>query len=187
MSENHETKRGGSPHSRLQSVWENLEMWIGIVTVSLVVVIAFAQVVARYVVGQSLQWAEEVCKFGIIWMTFGGAAYSFRMGANIGVTFFVDHLPKNVAKVLAVLVHIVLIGCFVLLFVVGGERMMDQIAKNQVSTAARLPMWIPWLSIPFGSALTVARLIQQLISMLRNLRGQAPAEQTDAERTGENA
>lgn len=54
-----------------------------------------------------------------------------------------------------------------LLFAVGAERMMDQIAKHQVSTAARLPMWIPWLSIPFGSALTIVRLIEQLISMLR--------------------
>ena len=84
MSEN-KGEHSGAARSKIQAIWENLEMWIGIATVSLVVVIAFAQVVARYVVGQSLQWAEEVCKFGIIWMTFGGAAYSFRMGANIGV------------------------------------------------------------------------------------------------------
>ena len=166
MSEN-KGEHSGAARSKIQALWDNLEMWSGIATVSLVVVIAFAQVVARYVVGQSLQWAEEVCKFGIIWMTFGGAAYSFRMGANIGVTFFIDRLPPKAAKILALIVHVVLIGCFALLFAVGAERMMDQIAKHQVSTAARLPMWITWLSIPFGSALTIVRLIEQLISMLR--------------------
>lgn len=167
MSKEEHKKQGGNAMLRLRGMWENLEMNIGVAAVSVVVVIAFIQVVARYVVGQSLQWAEEICKFGIIWMTFGGAAYAFRMGANIGVSFLVDRLPRKAARVLAVVVQIVLIACFVLLFVVGTERMADQIVKHQVSTAARLPMWIPWLSVPFGSALTVARLVEQLPALLK--------------------
>ena len=154
--------------SILRRIWENLEMGIGVFTVSMVVIIAFAQVVARYVVGQSLSWAEEVCKFGIIWMSFGGAAYAFRQGANIGVTFLVDRLPEKVARPLKMVTQIIIIACFVLLFVVGTERMMDQIARTQMSTAARLPMWIPWLSVPVGSALTILRLLEQLISMLKH-------------------
>lgn len=162
-----EEKKTAGCTSVLKSIWENLEMGIGIATVSMVVVIAFAQVVARYVIGSSIEWAEEVCKFGIIWMTFGGAAYAFRQGANIGVTFAVDRLPEKVAHPLKIVTQVVLIACFVLLLIVGMERMMDQIARNQVSTAARLPMWIPWLSVPVGSALTIVRLTEQLISMLR--------------------
>jgi TRAP-type C4-dicarboxylate transport system permease small subunit len=142
--------------------WNNLEMGIGIVSIAVVTLLAFSNVIARYILGHSIQWAEEVCKFFVIWMTFGGAAYAFRLGVNIGVSFFIDRLPEKVAFWFGIVIKIVIIVFFAVLMANGFERVAEQIAKAQVSTAARIPMAIPYSAIPVGSALVIIRLSQQM-------------------------
>ncbi|MEC8794791.1 MAG: TRAP transporter small permease subunit, partial [Pseudomonadota bacterium] len=40
------------------------------ICMALIVVIMIAQVFARYVLGDSLIWAEELCRYLLIWQTF---------------------------------------------------------------------------------------------------------------------
>ena len=145
-------------------IWNNIEMGICVVSLGVVTVLAFSNVVGRYVLNTSIPWSEEVCKFFVIWICFGGAAYAYRVGANIGVSYFVEKLPPKIRFYFSTLSGLVIVGFFALLFYYGSIRVLDQIAVNQVSTAARIPLAIPYASVPIGAFLVIGRLFQQIVS-----------------------
>ena len=48
-------------------------------------VIIFANVVLRYSTNQSIEWAEEVARYMMVWLTFLGAGPVLRYGGHIAV------------------------------------------------------------------------------------------------------
>lgn len=152
----------------IKTFWENIEMSIGAIALAFAVIIAFSNVIARFVIGNSIDWSEEVCKFLVVWMAYGGSAYAFKMGANIGVSFFVDRLPEKAQIYIGVITDIIIILFYGILGYYGLFRVMDLFQKGQVSTAARVPLWLPYSAIPIGSFLVIIRLLQQLITSIKN-------------------
>jgi TRAP-type C4-dicarboxylate transport system permease small subunit len=154
--------------SIIKIIWENIEFSIGAIALASAVVIAFSNVIARFVIGNSIDWSEEVCKFLVVWMAYGGSAYAFKMGANIGVSFFVDRLSEKAQLYIGVITDIIIMLFYAILGYYGLLRVIDLIQKGQVSTAARVPLWLPYLAIPIGSVLVIIRLLQQLITNIKN-------------------
>ncbi len=148
-------------------VWNNVEMGICVVSLGVVTILAFSNVIGRYVFGSSIPWSEEVCKFFVIWICFGGAAYAYRVGANIGVSYFVHKLTPKAHLYFSAFSGLVIIGFFSILFYYGSIRVLHQIDVGQVSTAARIPLAIPYASVPIGAVLVVGRLLQQIVSNWR--------------------
>jgi len=59
------------------------------------VVLAFINVVARFVFNEGIDWAFELTSYLFIYSAFFAAAYLFRVSGNIKVDFLVDNLPKS--------------------------------------------------------------------------------------------
>lgn len=153
--------------SKLRLIWENLELSICLATMIAMTVIVFAQVVGRYVFSYSFSWSEEVARFLIVWVTFGGSAYAFRKGAHIGVTAVVNALPENLSFYVKFLSRILTIIFFIVLGYYGWEHTAHQFAIGQVAPATRLPVAIPYSAIPIGSLLVILRLIDQTIQDIK--------------------
>ncbi|MEO7335804.1 MAG: TRAP transporter small permease [Caldimonas sp.] len=64
--------------------------------------IAFGQVVARYVFNYSFVWALELVTFLFAGLIFIGISYGIRVGAHIGVDALVKSLSPAVARALAI-------------------------------------------------------------------------------------
>ncbi|MEX0827849.1 MAG: TRAP transporter small permease subunit, partial [Haliea sp.] len=47
----------------------------------------------RYVIGDSLSWAEELARYALIWSALVGSAVAYRRGAHIAMTMAIDLLP----------------------------------------------------------------------------------------------
>lgn len=71
---------------------------------SAMVVLIGAQVVARYLIGSTLPWTEEVARHLMIWMLFIGIAPAYRRGAHLGVDFMPDRLSNRVRAVVLIFV-----------------------------------------------------------------------------------
>lgn len=67
------------------------------------VVIMGVQVVFRYLLGDSLIWAEEVCRYLIIWMTFLFVGAAFQRGEMVAVELLVRAVPRPARLVLVML------------------------------------------------------------------------------------
>ncbi len=54
------------------------------------VLLAFVNVVLRYVFDMSLPWAAELTNYLFIWSALFGAAYGFKQGAHISITLVIE-------------------------------------------------------------------------------------------------
>ena len=68
--------------------------WALILLLAAMSVIIFTNVVMRYTTSNSLEWAEEVSRHMMIWLTFLGAGPVLRYGGHIAVENLQDALPR---------------------------------------------------------------------------------------------
>ncbi|MFZ5946228.1 MAG: TRAP transporter small permease [Bacillota bacterium] len=146
--------------------WDNIEVSICLISMLLVTVITFAQVVGRYVFSHSFGWSEEISRFLVVWITFGGSAYAFRKGAHIGVTALINKIPGRYRFYVYLMTRLITIFFFIVLGYHGLLHTMQQIANGQVAPATRLPIAIPYSAVPIGSALVIIRLLDQTVREL---------------------
>ena len=69
--------------------------WALIALLAAMSVIIFVNVALRYLTSHSLEWAEEVARHMMIWLTFLGAGPVLRYGGHIAVENLQDALPAR--------------------------------------------------------------------------------------------
>ncbi len=143
----------------LHHSWNALEIWISFICMSGALILCFTQVIVRYVFQSSISWSEEIAKWFVVWLTFAGSAYAFKVGAHIGVEAFVSILPAKPRRIVQWIADILTI-VFVLLMIFYGTLFLgESIEMGQVAPASRLPMAIAYAALPIGFSLVLFRLL----------------------------
>ncbi|RXJ92743.1 C4-dicarboxylate ABC transporter permease, partial [Arcobacter sp. CECT 8989] len=62
------------------------------------VLLAFINVVLRYIFDISLPWAAELTNYLFIWSSLFGAAYGFKQGSHISITLLIEKCSPIVMK-----------------------------------------------------------------------------------------
>ena len=123
----------------------------------------FINVIMRYVFLYPIYWAEELCRYLMVWMIFIGASQVTLQGGHVAVDIVPRLLPKRVNRVLAFLVNgMSIVFCVVLAYFAYKQMRRVKIA-HQISPAMELPMWLAYLAIPLGTVLMSIRYVQQMI------------------------
>src|SRR5215472_13354908 len=120
------------------------------------VLLNFANVVGRYLLGLSLLGADEVQIFIMVAMTFLGAAVVTRRNLHLRMDVLVRFLPAGVLAALA---------GFVLTQSYFYARQMWRIGRT--SDMAGVPMWIPHATVALGFALILVVALWRLARMTR--------------------
>ena len=71
-----------------------LETVICAILVTMTVVV-FSQVIARYVLQQSLSWSEELARFLLLWLSMLSAAYAYKIKAHFALQVVVSRFPEK--------------------------------------------------------------------------------------------
>lgn len=79
------------------------------------VLLAFVNVVLRYVFDMSLPWAAELTNYLFIWSALFGAAYGFKQGAHISITLLIEKFSPSVMKMFLLFANLLSI-IYLLLF-----------------------------------------------------------------------
>ena len=116
-------------------------------------VIIFCNVVLRYTTSQSIEWAEEVSRHLMIWVTFIGAGPVLRYGGHIAVENLQDALPKSVARLLRVIIAMLVGGMLVFLFWFGLEY-MDR-TQYQLTPSTQISFAYVYAGLPIGAAMAL--------------------------------
>jgi TRAP-type C4-dicarboxylate transport system permease small subunit len=122
------------------------------------VVIIFAQVVARYALSNSLSWSEELGRYIFVWMTFIGSAIAVRNKLHVALDMFVVRLPRSLQK-LCLMISYVSMMIFTGVVIYGGYKFVLK-GSNQISAALQLPMHYVYLVLPIGGGLIFFYLLK---------------------------
>jgi TRAP-type C4-dicarboxylate transport system permease small subunit len=127
--------------------------WALILMLAAMAVIIFANVLLRYLTNESIEWAEEVARHLMIWLTFVGAGPVLRYGGHIAVDNLQDGVPPGVAVGLRAVIALALLGFFVFMVWYGVLYMLR--AQYQTTAATQISFaWI-YASMPVGGELLV--------------------------------
>jgi TRAP-type C4-dicarboxylate transport system permease small subunit len=67
--------------------------WVVIAAFAVMVVVVSCQVLFRYFLNLSLDWADEVGRLTFIWAAFLGVPHGVKAGAHVGIDFVAKLLP----------------------------------------------------------------------------------------------
>lgn len=121
-----------------------------------VCVLNFTQVVGRYTAGSSLNWAEEIMRYSMLWvMMLGGTAAIYR-GDHMAVDTLLEAMPSRMAHLVrSLLFGIAGIFC-VLLVWYGWPAALSN--ANQSAAASGIPMIVPYMALPVGGVLMIVQI-----------------------------
>ena len=127
--------------------------------------VLFVNVVLRYGFSASTSWAEELIRYLMIWITFIGGGVCVRRGAHIRMDFIMTVIPPRFGLALSRAAYLLAAAFCAALAWYGFRLMAFTISHGQTSPALEVPMWVPYLAMPLGSALMTIHFIQAALAM----------------------
>ncbi len=76
-------------------MFEKIEKLVACVCVSIMAVLVFQNVIARYVFGNSLAVSDEMSTYLFVLMSFMGTAVAARRKAHLGLSIVTDHVSPR--------------------------------------------------------------------------------------------
>lgn len=129
--------------------------------------VAFVNVVTRYVVHYALAFTEEVVVSLFVWLTLLGTAIAFREGSHLAFTWVVDRAPRPLRRVSLWLSTAVGVTLFALLLWFGLREIQNERLLGTTSEALAVPQWWYTAGIPLVSALIITRIVQSAVRASR--------------------
>ena len=143
-----------------------LEVLCGLL-VGMIVLLVFAQVVARYVMNASMAWNEEATRLLFIYVIFFGFVVAVQTGRNLHVGVLVDSLPAGLRCWLRVLVHLVM-AVFLAVVTWQGAIMVQHVAAQR-TPALQISRAFFYAPIPAASVLLLCYLGARIVTLCREL------------------
>ena len=150
-------------------IWNHLEEGVCAVLLTVMALIAFANVAVRYLTNYSFAFTEEVEVSALVYLTMFGGAAAFRKGLHLGLDFINARLPRSIRKIVLVLSFLLVVLLFGTLTYYGILQIRDEMELETLSEALEVPQWIYTVAIPLGSVLIIVRTAEQMISRWRDM------------------
>ena len=159
---------------RFEAGFVALNKWLLIAILATMSVIIFANVGLRYLTSQSIEWAEEVARHLMIWLTFLGCGPVLRYGGHIAIDNLQDGLPPAMARGVRVLIACLLL-VFWACFVYFGLEYMDR-TQYQLTPATQISFATIYAALPVGMALCIVHGLLIVRDYVRERRFAADAQ-----------
>lgn len=142
---------------------QNLEEFLLVLFLAAMAVIMGIQVLARYVLGMSLSWSEEVARYLFIWSGFLSVSYCTKKCVSIKIEQFVASFPKRWKAALKVLNHTIELVLFLYLLPFAWDYFYSAVVSGQKSPALGLPMYLVQAAPMTGFVLCAFRVVQRWV------------------------
>lgn len=153
----------------LKYFFDHFEEIMLFIILSILVTLAFVNVITRYFIKYSLAFTEEIEVNFFVWMTMFGAALAFKKKAHLGVSFIVNLFPPKVRKFFLILSTVLTVAVFVVLFYYSIWHVKNEIELDIRTMALNIPEWIYIVGVPFGSIIIIIRVIESAIKTYKEI------------------
>ncbi|HMK43255.1 MAG TPA: TRAP transporter small permease [Dissulfurispiraceae bacterium] len=151
--------------------WEEFEEIVGALLLAFMAILAFANIIARYLLEYSFAFTEEIEVALLVWLTMLGAAAGFRRTLHLGFNFLSERFPPHAQKLLAVMSAVLAVVCFCVLAWFGILQINEEQLLGITTEALGIQQYWYTLALPVGVCLIVIRIIEATTAMFRRARG----------------
>ena len=156
---------------------------LAIVLMTTIVIVMGVQVFFRYVLNDSLIWAEEICSYMLVAMSFVLLGIAFERGEMVALRLIMDQVPRRLSAVVSIITYAAVLACLVYLARYGYKFALlnqnstipaiDFIATSLSGTEQNLFISRYWLYllIPFGFCLLALHLAVAILRHILDLFG----------------
>ena len=155
---------------KIGDIIEKIMFVIIAILTGMIICVTVVAVVQRYVVGHSFNWCEELCSYTLVWITFLGAAISYRHFDLVLLNLFTNMLPKRAQAVLELIVHLCCMALILYIAVTSYKYGLSPSLFKRKSTTLGFSMFVPFSSIPVGMALMFIFSLENIPDMIRKIR-----------------
>ena len=148
-------------------ILNRIEEILAAICLTIMTILTFANVVARYVFSASFSFSEEITTYLFVLLSLLGTAIAAKRSEHLGLSILTDAVGPKTEKILKIIGYTVAVlfsGC---IFYYGILMVMNQRMLGQVTAGMQWPEWIFGSFVPVGSFFVVIRFAQVLIHEIR--------------------
>jgi len=127
--------------------------------------LAMAQILSRAVFSHTLDWAEELARFMLVWAVLLVAPFAYRSGAKVAIDALVQSLPPRLLRLASIALNL-LAGWICVMLLIESFAFWQ---RGLALSASALPIRMAWVYaiVPvalLGLLLVAAELVLRLIA-----------------------
>lgn len=154
----------------------NIELYLCYVLLAFMLTLGAVNVFSRYVLNSTIVWAEELCRYALIWISILSACAIVLPKRHLQVDLIDTILVKDnrtLALVLQIIVNIITIAfwCFIFYW---GKNFVDR--TIMLDPLLKFPMKYVYAILPAGCVILIIRTIQSTVLDIIN-KGPSAAEE----------
>ncbi|MCD8364079.1 MAG: TRAP transporter small permease [Lachnospiraceae bacterium] len=142
-------------NSKWKTIIGNLDFMVSCAALSVLIVLTFAGVIMRYVVGKPFTWLEEVQMFCMVWIVFGAGGAAFRTGSHVAIEIVVDMFPERIQKFLGYIVDAIVLLTIGFLFYSSVGYIQLFMSTGRSSSILKIPMTVQYGIAPISYVLMI--------------------------------
>ncbi|MBM4761084.1 TRAP transporter small permease [Bacillus sp. B15-48] len=149
---------------------ENTEKVLLVFFSAIMVAVIFLQVVLRQF-GQSLSWSEELARYCFIWLIYIGISFGVKKQRHVKIDAVLFLFREKGQMVLTFIANLFFMGFAIFVIIYGYEVATQLLQFGQRSPANQIPMGLIYMATPVGMGLTLIRLVQNQLKLIRAFLG----------------
>lgn len=142
-----------------------LEDWAGMLALAAILCVMGTAVYFRYVLNNSISWAEEASRYGLAYVTFLGCSTAARRHTHMRLDILELALPPLARKVQRFAQRLLELGFYVAMTILGVQ--ISLVLYRTPLAASGLSLAIPYAAVVIGSALAAFRVMLALARLVR--------------------
>ena len=123
---------------------EKFEKIVACLSVSVMAILVFINVIARFVFNSPLAVADEMSCYLFVLMSFMGTAIAARRKAHLGLTLLTDKLSPNAARIVQTVMYAIATLFCLLIVIFGIEMVISQYQIGQAGMDLRIICTVRW-------------------------------------------
>ncbi len=141
--------------SAKEGLLTNIELLAAGLALLVIVVTTFCGVIWRYFFNDPIPWLEEVQLWCFVWVTFLGAAATFKAGHHIAIDVLVDLLPHHIRRYIDWFDYVIVVGVLLFFANQGGQLIMQLQRTERLTYILHIPYAIIYSAMPLGCLLMI--------------------------------
>jgi TRAP-type C4-dicarboxylate transport system permease small subunit len=142
--------------------------YIFLVAVTLIIGLA---VFYRYVLNEPIQWAEEIARYLLIWLSLVAASVAVKERKHINLTTVVRRLPQRISLMIEIVLYVIIVF---LLTIVAKYSWLMVVTRSVRQFSPSIAISMLWVhsALPVGFCLIIFQSLFILLEDINTLFGE---------------